>query len=73
MANFKTINVELTERECEVISLAVDVLLDLINEKDINLNIDDDTVVDLHNELVGLQVDGFTLRDDSDELDKDDE
>ena len=73
MANFKTINVELTERECAVISLAVDILLDLINERDVHLDLEDDSIVDLHNDLVSLQVDGFTLLDEAAEMDESEE
>lgn len=67
MANFKTVNVELTERECLVISLAVDSLLHLINDEVIS--IDKDCVDILHNELVDLRADGFTLEDEPNEQD----
>lgn len=69
MANFKTVNVELSQRECQVISLAVDTLLHLINDEEVG--IDTDTIDMLHSDLVGLQIDGFTLEDDLEELDED--
>ena len=67
MANFKTVNVELTERECLVISLAVDSLLHLINDEEILIN--NDCVDTLRNELVDLRADGFTLYDEPNEQD----
>lgn len=58
MANFKKVTVELTLRECEILSLAVDTLYNLINDNEIEIDVE--TIGLLSNDLEKLQQDGFT-------------